>query len=81
MTNILFGRDAGDLESNSVSRPLSLSDMASETALGLSSSFRYDPTGFGIKSTQQLNVDWSDFASHTFFHSAQVKTNQSFQKI
>lgn len=51
------------------------------TALGTTSSFRYDLPNTGIKSTQQLNIDWSDFANHTFFNSAQVKTNASFEKI
>ena len=51
------------------------------TALGHSSSFRYDLPGTGIKSTQQLNVDWSDFKNHVFFNSAQVKTNDAFTRI
>lgn len=44
-------------------------------------SFRYDPIGSGIKSTQQLNVDWSLFENHVFFNSAQVKVNSAFNKI
>lgn len=51
------------------------------TSLGNTSSFRYDLDQYGLKSTQQLNIDWSDFANHTFFNSAQVKTNVAFQKI
>lgn len=51
------------------------------TALGESGSFRYDPIGSGIKSTQQLNVDWSAFENHVFFNSAQVKVNSAFNKI
>ena len=51
------------------------------TALGDSGSFRYDPMGSGIKSTQQLNVDWSVFENHVFFNSAQVKVNSAFNKI
>lgn len=35
----------------------------------------------GLFSTQQLKVDWSKFHNHTFFQSAQVKTNFAFQKI
>lgn len=35
----------------------------------------------GLYSTQQLKVDWSKFHNHTFFQSAQVKTNFAFQKI
>ena len=45
------------------------------------SSFRINPEGSGLKSTQQLNIDWSDWAQHTFFNSEQVKTNVAFDKI
>jgi len=44
-------------------------------------SFRYDAPGIGVKSTQQLPIDWSDFASHTFFNSAEAKTNTAFDAI
>ena len=44
-------------------------------------SFRYDAPGTGIKSTQQLPINWSDFASHTFFNSAEAKTNAAFDSI
>jgi hypothetical protein len=50
-------------------------------SVGSTASFRYDPIGSGIKSTQQYNVDWSDFAQHTFYNSAQVKTNEAFKTI
>lgn len=50
-------------------------------SLGSTASFKYDVPGSGLKSTQQLNLDWSDFANHTFFNSAQVKTNIAFDKI
>jgi hypothetical protein len=56
----------------------SLDDNLSATA---TSSFRYDPFGSGIRSTQQLNVDWSDFSQHVFFNSARVKTNEAFKTI
>lgn len=52
-----------------------------DTAIGETGSFRYDPIGAGIKSTQQLNVDWSLFQNHVFFNSAQVKVNAAFNKI
>lgn len=45
------------------------------------SSFSSDPVGYGLKSTQQLNIDWSVFSNHTFFNSAQVKTNVAFDTI
>ena len=45
------------------------------------SSFRFDAPGSGLKSTQQLKVDWSDFSSHTFFNSAEAKVNSAFDTI
>lgn len=44
-------------------------------------SFAYDPDGVGLKSTQQLNVDWSKFENHTFFMSAEAKVNLAFEQI
>ena len=49
--------------------------------VGSSSSFRYDAIGTGVKSTQQLPLDWSKFENHTFFNSAQAKTNIAFEKV
>ena len=45
------------------------------------SSFRYDPIGFGVKSTQQIPVDFSKFENHTFFDSAESKVNVAFDNI
>lgn len=45
------------------------------------SSFRYDPVGVGIKSTQQIPVDFSQFKNHTFFNSAEVNVNVAFDRI
>jgi hypothetical protein len=53
----------------------------SGTALESSGSFRYTLQREGIRSTQQLNIDWSAFENHTFFNSAYVKTNVAFRKI
>ena len=44
-------------------------------------SFRYDPSGSPLKSTQQLNVDWSKWENHTFFNSAQAKVQTSLNQI
>lgn len=52
-----------------------------DSNVGSTSSFRYDVVGSGIKSTQQINVDFSTFESHTFFGSAVVNTNVAFEKI
>lgn len=43
--------------------------------------FRLDGPGSGLKSTQQLNIDWSKFENHTFFNSAEAKVNVSFDAI
>ena len=54
---------------------------ALDTNIESTSSFRYDPPGVGIKSTQQLNVDFSRFENHTFFNSAEVNVNVAFDRI
>jgi len=43
--------------------------------------FKFDPINYPLKSTQQLNVDWSKFENHTFFSSAEVKVNEAFNLI
>ena len=35
----------------------------------------------GFRSTQQLAVDWSNFENHTFFDSAESKTNVAFDTV
>ena len=46
-----------------------------------SKSWKFDSPGIGFKSTQQLNLDWSDFSQHTFFHSAEAKVNAAYERI
>ena len=43
--------------------------------------WRNDPYGTGLKSTQQVGLDWSDFTQHTFFNSAESKVNVAFERI
>ena len=43
-------------------------------------SFRYS-ANHSLKSTQELNLDYSYFENHTFFDSALSKTNIVFDKI
>lgn len=64
------------------SRPISLtwSDVA-DTNISSTSSFQYDSNSTPLKSTQQLNVDWSKFQNHTFFMSAEAKVNLAFDAI
>lgn len=40
-----------------------------------------DPLGTGVKNTQQLLVDWSDYSQHVFFNSAEGKVNLAFDQI
>ena len=47
----------------------------------MSQSFRYDPPGSPIKSTQQIPLDWAKFENHTFFNSAEAKVNAAFDII
>jgi hypothetical protein len=67
---------------SSDSRPVSLtfSDV-SDTNILSTSSFIYDPPNSPLKSTQQLNVDWSKFENHTFFMSAEAKVNLAFEQV
>jgi len=44
-------------------------------------SFANDIQGTGLKSTQQLDIDWSKFENHTFFMSAEAKVNLAFELI
>ena len=44
-------------------------------------SFRYEPYGSPLKSTQQLPVDYTRFENHTFFNSAAAKVSVAFNKI
>ena len=64
----------------SVPREVNLSKLSS-TNFESTSSFRYDSVGEGLKSTQELPVDWTQFENHTFFNSARSKVNVAFDKI
>ena len=52
-----------------------------QTNIKSTSSFKYEPLDSPIKNTQQLNIDWTKFENHTFFSSAEVKTNVAFDQI
>tara|TARA_R110001592_G_scaffold188358_4_gene433566 strand:+ start:36656 stop:40153 length:3498 start_codon:yes stop_codon:yes gene_type:complete len=43
--------------------------------------WRDDPYGTGLKSTQQIKINWADFTNHTFFNSAESKVNVAFDRI
>lgn len=44
-------------------------------------SFGFDPESTGLKSTQELPIDYSRFENHTFFNSARSKVDIAFDKI
>jgi len=64
---------------NAVIRDATASDVSSINSA--TSSFKFDPLGTGLKSTQQIPLDWSNFENHTFYNSAQAKTNVAFESI
>ena len=43
-------------------------------------SFKNDPPGSPLRSTQQIPLDWSKFENHTFFSSAEVNVNVAFNE-
>jgi hypothetical protein len=49
--------------------------------IGNTGSFRYDQIGDALKSTQELNIDYTKFENHTFFNSAVAKVNVGFDRI
>ena len=61
-------------------RDIKLSSL-SNTNIESTSSFRYDNPGSGLKSTQEVSVDYSRFEKHTFFNSAVSKVNIAFDRI
>ena len=70
-----------ELQGNStVVKDLSAADVT-DYDVSSESSFKFDSPGTGIKSTQQIPLDWSSFENHTFFNSAQAKTNVAFETI
>jgi len=44
-------------------------------------SFLHDSDGTGLKSTQELPVDYTRFENHTFFNSARSKIDIAFNSI
>lgn len=70
----------GALEQGATTTRHSFTDLEDTNALS-TASFRYDAAGSGMRSTQQLRVDWSLFENHTFFNSAVVNTNVAFDNI
>jgi hypothetical protein len=51
------------------------------TNIESTSSFKFDSRGEALKSSQQLNVDWSQFENHCFLMSAEALVNITFDQI
>ena len=77
----LFSSKPGSRNEALGNRKISLKDLQSLTNIQSTASFKYDSPGRGIKSTQQIKVDWSKFEEHCFFDSAQSKINVAFDTI
>lgn len=57
------------------------SNHISSSVTHTSGSWRFDPPRSGLKSTQQLHIDYSKFENHVFFNSARAKVNMAFDNI
>ena len=80
LNNLLFGPATRIMRDGAPVRSKNLNELESSNAVS-TGSFRFDPPGAPLKSTQQLNLDFSKFENHTFFGSAQAKTQKAFGKI
>lgn len=81
LNNLLFDPSLSRRIQNASAVREKNSDQLSSNSNILTSSFRYDAPGAPLKSTQQLNLDFSRFENHTFFGSAQAKVQKAFGKI
>jgi hypothetical protein len=80
LNNLLFDPTVSRRKDSSPVREKNANDLQSNSST-LTGSFRFDPPGAPLKSTQQLNLDFSRFENHTFFGSAQAKVQKAFGKI
>ena len=71
-------RGDGAKASTAIIKNKSSNDLAGNIS---TSSFKYDAHGIGLKSTQQIPVDYSKFENHTFFNSAESNVNAAFDTI
>ena len=72
-------RQSSNYLNRNVNKSISFQDFKN-TNIFSENSYRYgDKDGF--VSTQEINIDYSEFENHTFFHSAVAKVNESFDLI
>ena len=78
----IFSPARGDTQEESTKTVLlkSKNDLK-ENGISDSDYFIYDQAGSGIRSSQQLRVDFSEFKNHTFFNSARGNVNVAFNNI
>ena len=69
--------------SSGILRSQTLASMSGSDIVDISAtgSFRFDPPGSPVKSSQQLPLDFSKFENHTFFSSAVSNINIAYEKI
>ena len=88
--NIIFDNDyrlydeAGMQHQNATGRPYKsnndLKELSKEESI-YDDDYRLDGPGVGVRSTQQINIDYEVFENHVFFDSAVSKINVAFDKI
>ncbi len=69
-----------DVKQRSVFKNISNSGRRYENTVN-TASFRHDSAGTGLKSTQELPIDYTRFENHTFFNSARSKVDTAFDTI
>jgi len=69
------------IEGREVIENKSSEDLLPDSNILSTASYKYAGPLQGIKSTQQVNTDYSRFENHTFFSSAEVNVNVAFDKI
>jgi len=67
--------------SSGVLKKQTRSSLSGAAPASSSGSFRYDPPGSPLVSTQELPLDFSKFENHVFFGSAESNVNIIFEKI
>jgi len=81
MRNLFTSTDITNSNERPVVRNVTGDFLENNLAGASTESWLNDPIGSGLKSTQQLLVDWSDFSKHVFFNSAEAKVNLAFDQI
>lgn len=80
----LFSQQTNDYYFGGVSGKIDLSStemLLQRTGSEAYETFHNDPIGLGLRSTQQVPLDWAQFSNHTFFNSAEANVNMAFNTI